>query len=210
VVFETQHLEGAEPPKKPHDTGGFDENILRKGEILQKRYEILKVLGAGGMGAVYLARDLRFTGVDRKCAIKELSNTASDPQLRRFAADRFKDEANLLVKLDHQGIPKVSDFFSESIHNYLVMDYVEGDDLENVLENTSGLLSEDTVLDWAIQVCDVLIYLHGQNPPIIFRDLKPSNIMLRTHSNKIALIDFGIAKAVEASQKKGTMIGTEG
>jgi serine/threonine protein kinase len=207
VVFKTQHLPDSEQPQK--GGSGFEENILPKGAVLQKRYEIIKVLGVGGMGAVYLAQDLRFSGVVRRCAIKEMISTTPDPHIRRLAVESFTREANLLVQLNHAGIPKIFDFFTESVRSYLVMEYVEGEDLENVLDKTEGMLKEDTVLDWAIQVCDVLIYLHSQSPPIIFRDLKPSNIMLRPQHNKIALIDFGIAKAFDAGQK-GTMIGTEG
>ena len=197
---ETQHLNP--------ETGGSEDNILPKGAVLQSRYEIHKVLGIGGMGAVYLAQDLRFTGITRWCALKEMISTTPDPHVRRIAVQSFMREANLLVQLNHPGIPQIYDFFTESVRSYLVMEYVEGENLEEVLENTEGMLKEDVVLDWAVQVCDVLIYLHSQDPPIIFRDLKPSNIMLRGE-NKIALIDFGIAKAFEAGQK-GTMIGTEG
>ncbi len=161
------------------------------------------------MGAVYLAQDLRFSGVTRMCAIKEMISTTPDPQIRRMAVQSFEREANLLVQLNHPGIPKTSDFFTEGVRSYLVMEYVEGEDLENILDNVEGMLKEETVLEWAIQVCDVLVYLHNQKPPIIFRDMKPSNVMLRSEDNKIALIDFGIAKAFEAGQK-GTMIGTEG
>jgi eukaryotic-like serine/threonine-protein kinase len=186
----------------------FEEHILAKGAVLQSRYEIIKVLGVGGMGAVYLAQDLRFSGVTRLCALKEMISTTPDPQIRRLAVQSFMREANLLVQLNHPGIPKIYDFFTESVRSYLAMEYVEGQDLENVLEKTEGMLKEEMVLDWAIQVCEVMIYLHKQNPPIIFRDLKPSNIMLKDQ-NKIALIDFGIAKAFDAGQK-GTMIGTEG
>jgi serine/threonine protein kinase len=205
VVLETQHLED------PLSSGGgdFGENILPKGAVLQHRYEIIKVLGVGGMGAVYLTRDLRFSGVTRTCAIKEMISTTPDPHVRRLAVQSFEREANLLVQLNHPGIPTISDFFSESVRSYLVMEFVDGEDLESVLESTEGMLKEEAVLDWAIQVCDVLVYLHTQKPPIVFRDLKPSNIMLRKTENKIALIDFGIAKAFESGQK-GTMIGTEG
>jgi len=202
VTFETQRLENY------GSDGGYDENILPKGVVLQSRYEIKKVLGVGGMGAVYLAQDLRFTGITRWCALKEMISSTPDPHVRRLAVQSFMREANLLVQLRHPGIPQIYDFFSEAVRSYLVMEFVEGKNLEEVLEGTSGMLKEETVLDWAVQVCDVLIYLHSQNPPIIFRDLKPSNIMLRD-SNKIALIDFGIAKAFESGQK-GTMIGTEG
>lgn len=205
MTFDTQRLEDY---NSQGSNGGFEENILPKGAVLQSRYEIHKVLGVGGMGAVYLAQDLRFTGISRWCALKEMISTTPDPHVRRLAVQSFMREANLLVQLRHPGIPQIYDFFSESVRSYLVMEYVEGSNLEEVLENTAGMLKEDTVLDWALQVCDVLIYLHNQNPPIIFRDLKPSNIMLRSN-DKIALIDFGIAKAFEAGQK-GTMIGTEG
>lgn len=207
MALETQHLPS--PSARGSNDSDFGEHILPKGAVLQSRYEIYKVLGVGGMGAVYLARDLRFSGVTRMCAIKEMISTTPDPHVRRLAVQSFEREANLLVQLNHPGIPSISDFFSESIRSYLVMEFVDGEDLESVLESTEGMLKEETVLDWAIQVCDVLVYLHSQNPPIVFRDLKPSNIMLRKNSNKIALIDFGIAKAFEAGQK-GTMIGTEG
>lgn len=199
MALDTQHLESG---------SNSDDNILPKGAILQNRYEVIKVLGVGGMGAVYLTQDLRFTGVKRFCALKEMISTTPDPHVRRLAVESFKREANLLVQLRHPGIPQIYDFFTDNVRSYLAMEYVEGEDLENVLEKTDGMLQEDVVLDWAVQVCDVLIYLHNQTPPIVFRDLKPSNIMLRGN-NKIALIDFGIAKAFEAGQK-GTMIGTEG
>lgn len=207
MVLETQHLRGPEP--EGSDDSDYSENILPKGAVLQSRYEIIKVLGVGGMGAVYLTRDLRFSGVTRIVAIKEMISTTPDPHVRRLAVQSFEREANLLVQLSHPGIPKVSDFFTESVRSYLVMEFVDGKDLETVLEGTEGMLKEDTVLDWAIQICDVLIYLHSQQPAIVFRDMKPSNIMLRKQNNKIALIDFGIAKAFESGQK-GTMIGTEG
>jgi serine/threonine protein kinase/outer membrane protein assembly factor BamB len=206
VALETQSFG---PKKSPHDTGEFDENILPKGAVLQSRYEIIKVLGVGGMGAVYLAQDLRFTGVTRMCAVKEMISTAPDPHVRRLAVQSFEREANLLVRLNHPGIPKIYDFFTESVRSYLVMEYVEGEDLEDVLDKTEGMLKTETVLDWTLQICDVLGHLHSQNPPIVFRDMKPANVMLRKEGHKIALIDFGIAKVFEGGQK-GTMIGTEG
>jgi serine/threonine protein kinase/outer membrane protein assembly factor BamB len=206
VSLETQHID---PKKSPRDTDEFDENILPKGAVLQSRYEIIKVLGVGGMGAVYLAQDLRFTGVTRMCAVKEMISTTPDPHVRRLAVQSFEREANLLVRLNHPGIPKIYDFFTESVRSYLVMEYVDGEDLEDVLDKTEGMLKTETVLDWTFQICDVLGYLHSQNPPIVFRDMKPANVMLRKEGEKIALIDFGIAKVFEAGQK-GTMIGTEG
>ena len=209
MAVETQYLSTPEPPENTDDASNIDEFSLPKGAILETRYEIVKVLGVGGMGAVYLAKDLRFTDTTRMCAVKEMSNSAQDIKLRRDAENRFKAEANLLAKLRHPGIPEIYDFFTESTRMYLVMEFVEGGDLEEALEETPGMFSEETVLNWAIQVCDVLIYLHSQDPPIVFRDLKPANIMLRESSDKICLIDFGIAKVFEGGQK-GTMIGTEG
>jgi outer membrane protein assembly factor BamB/tRNA A-37 threonylcarbamoyl transferase component Bud32 len=207
VTVDTQRLENYNPQGSG---GSFEDNILPKGAVLQNRYEVNKVLGVGGMGAVYLAQDLRFTGIVRWCAIKEMISTTPDPHVRRLAVQSFMREANLLVQLRHQGIPQIYDFFSESVRSYLVMEYIQGQDLEEVLEATEGMLKEEVVLDWAIQICEVLLYLHSQNPPIIFRDMKPSNVMVRdSSSNKITMIDFGIAKAFEAGQK-GTMIGTEG
>jgi outer membrane protein assembly factor BamB len=204
LALETQHFGNFGSQQ------GDDDNILPKGVVLQSRYEIIKILGLGGMGAVYLAQDLRFSGVTRYCALKEMISTTPDPQIRRLAVQSFMREANLLVQLHHQGIPQIYDFFTETVRSYLVMEFVEGENLENVLENWEGMFKEEVILDWGIQVCDVLIYLHNQNPAIIFRDLKPANIMLRDREqNKIVLIDFGIAKAFEAGQK-GTMIGTEG
>jgi serine/threonine protein kinase/outer membrane protein assembly factor BamB len=202
--LETNRIEGTDP----QGSSGFEDNILPKGAVLQSRYEVKRVLGVGGMGAVYLAQDLRFSGAARMCAIKEMISTTPDPQVRRLAVQNFEREANLLVRLKHSGIPTISDFFTESVRSYLVMEYVEGSNLEEVLEKTEGMLDEKTVLNWASQVCDVLIHLHGQTPPIVFRDLKPSNIMLR-NNNRIALIDFGIAKTFESGEKH-TMIGTEG
>ncbi|MEM7347386.1 MAG: serine/threonine-protein kinase [Chloroflexota bacterium] len=202
MSFETRYLNPQEPSQN-------NDNSLPKGAILQNRYEILNVLGMGGMGAVYLAQDLRFTGVTRKCAIKEMISATPDPHLRRLAVQNFEREANLLVQLNHPGIPKIYDFFTESMRSYLAMEYVEGGDLEQTLESTEGMLAEDMVLNWAVQVCDVLVYLHNQEPAIVFRDLKPAYIMLRGDSYNIALIVFGIAKAFEVGQK-GTMIGTEG
>ncbi len=208
MTVETRFLNTPESPKDSGDSQQQDENILPKGAILQSRYEIIKVLGVGGMGAVYLAQDLRFSGVTRQCAVKEMISTTPDPQIRKVALESFQREANILVELKHPGIPDIYDFFTESVRSYLVMEYIEGQDLEDVLENSEGMIREDIVLDWALQVCDVLVYLHSKN--IVFRDIKPANIMLRKgRDNKISLIDFGIAKAFEVGQK-GTMIGTEG
>jgi serine/threonine protein kinase len=192
----TLHLQGAD--EVTEDTSsGLDESILPKGAILQDRYEILKVLGLGGMGAVYQARDLRFTGVARLCALKEMTSTTPDPHVRRLAIQNFEREANILASLNHPAIPKIYDYFTEGIRSYLVLEYVDGQDLEALMGDTEQMLPQDRVVHWAIQICDVLSYLHSQDPPIVFRDLKPSNIMLSA-PNHIVLIDFGIARVFEA------------
>lgn len=166
------------------------------------------VLGIGGMGAVYEARDMHFPNVTKMVALKEMINLAPDPQLRQIIIKTFEREANLLATLSHPSIPKIYDLFNQEDRSYLVMERIEGKDLESVLNETKGFMSEKTVIDWTIQLCEVLIYLHSHKPePIVFRDMKPSNVMLDSHG--IRLIDFGIAKGFQAGQK-GTMIGTEG
>ena len=181
---------------------------LKAGSTLQGRYLIVGVLGIGGMGAVYEARDLHFPNVTKMVALKEMINMAPDPQLRQIIIKTFEREANLLATLNHPAIPKIYDLFNETDRSYLVMERINGKDLETILNETKGFLNEDTVIDWSIQLCDVLTYLHSHKPePVVFRDMKPSNVMLDSHG--IRLIDFGIAKGFQAGQK-GTMIGTEG
>ncbi|RLC67754.1 MAG: protein kinase [Chloroflexi bacterium] len=185
------------------------EGRLPDGHLLQKRYRILGLLGVGGMSTVYKAQDLRFTKVNRLCVVKEMLNTATDPQVRAMMESRFEREANILATLSHPGIVQVYDFFSEGDRNYLILEYVDGKNLEDILAETEGFLPEAQVVRWAIQVCEVLSYLHSHEPrPIVFRDVKPANIMLDSH-NRIRLIDFGIARIFQSGQK-GTMIGTEG
>lgn len=164
--------------------------------------------GVGGMGAVYVAHDLRFESVARVCAVKEMINTAPDPRVRQVSIANFEREANILASLNHRAIPKVFDFFTESTRSYLVLEYVDGETLEDLLEQAGRPLSEDQVVDWALQVCNVLTYLHTLTPPVVFRDIKPANIMLDPEGH-VVLIDFGIAK-VFSTEQRNTMIGTEG
>jgi len=192
------------------ETKLFEEGAtLPKGTVLQGRYEIIRTVNIGGMGIVYQARDKRFTKVARLCAVKEMVNSAPDPHLRELGIKNFEREANILATLNHPAIPKIFDYFSEGSRSYLVLEFIEGQDLESLLQRTATFLSEEEVISWAIQVCDVLSYIHSHKPnPIIFRDMKPSNIMLN-NQDRIVLIDFGIAKVFQTGQK-GTMIGTEG
>ncbi len=185
------------------------EGLLSEGMQLQNRYRILGVIGVGGMGAVYKAQDLRFANVLRLCAVKEMVNTATDPQVQEMIVRNFEREASILATLSHPAVPQVYDYFTEGSRSYLVIEFIPGQDLEALLADTEGFFRETRVVDWGVQICEVLSYLHNHKPrPIIFRDLKPSNIMLDTHG-RIRLIDFGIAKLFQSGEK-GTMIGTEG
>ena len=183
---------------------------MRAGAVLQGRYRILEVLGIGGMSTVYRARDLRFTSVDRSCAVKEMFNSADDARLRQIRFANFQREAALLATLTHAAIPKIFDYFEQQGTIYLVLELIRGQDLETMLTKRGAPFDESVLIDWAIRLCDVLTYLHGQTPePIVFRDLKPSNLMVRTEDDALMLVDFGIARSF-APQQKGTMIGTEG
>jgi outer membrane protein assembly factor BamB/tRNA A-37 threonylcarbamoyl transferase component Bud32 len=173
------------------------------------RYLIQDIAGVGGMGAVYRARDLHFPKVVKLVAVKEMINQARDPLVRKTIVQNFEREANVLATLHHKSIPRIYDYFTEDDRSYLVMEFINGKDLEKILTESDDFLSEDQVIAWAIELCDVLQYLHTHEPdPVIFRDMKPSNAMVDSH-NHIILIDYGIAKHFEAGQK-GTMIGTEG
>ncbi len=182
---------------------------LEPGVTLFNRYLIQDVIGIGGMGSVYRARDLHFPNVVKLVAVKEMVNTAPDPLVRQTIVQNFEREANLLATLNHPAIPRIYDYFSEDERSYLVLEYIHGKDLEAVISETSGFLAEEQVLTWAIELCDVLAFLHNHKPdPIIFRDMKPSNVMI-DYNGDVKLVDFGIAKTFQAGQK-GTMIGTEG
>lgn len=189
--------------------GSAGTSPLPRNTVLQGRYDIEQVLGIGGMSTVYRARDLRFSAVARYCAIKEMPDTSPDPRTGQIRLANFEREASLLATLSHPGIPKIYDFFSSNGRVYLVLEYIDGRDLETQLETRGAAMQEEEVVNWTIQICEVLEYLHGHQPqPIIFRDMKPSNIIVSAGS-KVTLIDFGIAKVFQ-SDKRGTMIGTEG
>ncbi len=161
------------------------------------------------MGAVYRARDLHFPKVVKLVAVKEMINQARDPLVRKTIVQNFEREANVLATLHHKSIPRIYDYFSEDDRSYLVMEFINGRDLEELLNEREDFIPENQIISWAIELCDVLQYLHTYEPdPVIFRDVKPSNVMVDMN-NHIILVDFGIAKPFEAGQK-GTMIGTEG
>lgn len=185
-------------------------NVLKSGTVLQNRYRVLEVLGVGGMSTVYKARDLRFTSVDRSCAVKEMFNAGDDSKLRQLRLATFQREAALLATLVHPAIPRIYDYFELQGTVYLVLELIHGNDLETLLSQRGEPFDQATIVDWTIRLCSVLSYLHNQKPdPIIFRDLKPSNLMIRAEDAAMMLVDFGIARSF-APQQKGTMIGTEG
>ncbi|MHB2018648.1 MAG: serine/threonine-protein kinase [Candidatus Xenobia bacterium] len=172
--------------------------MLVAGTLLQDRYRIERTLGQGGMGGVYLATHL---SLNTPVAIKELHPTSA-PGAREMAVRRFRSEAQILSQLQHPGLPRVYDFFEVDGQHYLVMDFILGETLEARLSR-DGRISEARVLGWAQQLCEVLHFLHTQDPPVVFRDLKPSNIMI-TEEGRLKLIDFGIAKLFDAATGEGT------
>ena len=195
------------PP--PGEESTRSRRQLQAGITLVNRYHVQEVIGVGGMGSVYRARDLHFPNVTKLVAVKEMINIAPDPLTRQTIIHNFEREANLLATLNHPSIPRIYDYFSEEDRSYLVLEFIHGKDLEAIISDTPGFLPEEQVLTWAIQLCDVLAFLHGHKPdPIVFRDMKPSNVMINSNGD-IILIDFGIAKTFQVGQK-GTMIGTEG
>lgn len=191
------------------NSGSVTTQQLKSGTALQNRYLIQSVIGVGGMGAVYRARDLHFPNVVKVVAVKEMVNQARDALVRSTIVRNFEREANLLATLDHPAIPRIYDYFTHNERSYLILEYINGKDLEAILSDHEGFFPEERVIQWGIELCDVLSYLHNHQPePIIFRDMKPSNVMINHHDHVI-LIDFGIAKPFQGGQR-GTMIGTEG
>ncbi len=183
-------------------------NTLGRGILLEGRYEVEQVIGYGGMSTVYRARDTRFSQTVRVCAVKEMFDISTDPNVRQDKLKRFEEEANFLALLNHPSIPQIFDFFPANERRYLVLEFIEGKNLETLLEERGAPFEEKQVLEWAVTLCEVLAYLHNHKPkPIVFRDMKPSNVMVR-EDGRLVLIDFGIAKNFQS--EKGTMIGTEG
>ena len=176
---------------------------LPVGAVLRDRYVITELVGQGGMGAVYQADDLRLHG--RLCAVKEvLPELISVPGMEDQAHDQFYREASILARLDHPNLPKVSDFFQQAGREYLVMDFVPGPDLRQLIEDArrrDAFLDERAVVDWIDQLCDALTYLHTQDPPVLHRDIKPSNIKL-TPRGMVKLVDFGLVKLLQPDESR--------
>ncbi|MBN1659404.1 MAG: serine/threonine protein kinase [Anaerolineae bacterium] len=193
--------------------------MLEPGSLIRNRYEIVSLIGQGGMGAVYKATDRRLPG--RLCAVKEI---APPPGASLEAAtgtrEQFLREASILARLDHPNLPKVSDYFTAGEeaddalpagHDYLVMDYVPGLDLDQVTQaarRDRRFLDQDEGLRWMAQLCDALTYLHSQDPPVLHRDVKPANVKL-TPDGRIKLVDFGLVKPLDPDDPR-TLTGLRG
>jgi len=170
----------------------FSSGVLELGR-LSDRYSILKTIKSGGMGKVFMGIDKNLSKI---CAIKELLERFTiDQKEQENPVEMFEREAKLLASLNHPNLPRVYDYFIVKDKYYLVMDYIVGEDLLTIMdENNKDGFPEEEVVEWALQLCDVLSHLHNRQPPIIYRDLKPGNIMLKKVDNTLILIDFGIAK----------------
>ena len=184
---------------------------LKSGYILKDRYVIKKPVGRGGMGSLYLANDNRLEG--RRCAIKEVQQDSDLPSdVLEQARAQFYREASVLAQLDHPTLPKVSDYFSDEDRDYLVMDYVPGDDLKTLMDHArrkGEFLQIDDLLAWGKQLAEALVYLHNQDPPVIHRDIKPSNLKLN-QQGLIKLVDFGLVKQLVPDELTITVIQGRG
>ena len=175
------------------------------GTVIDGKYEILKLIGTGGMSYVYLAMDQR---LNKQWAVKEIKKTANGKN-DEIIENSLLAEANLMKKLDHPALPRIVDIIDNGKTIYVIMDYIEGESLDKIL-NEYGAQPQELVIDWAKQICDALQYLHSQKPPIIYRDMKPANIMLKPEGN-IKIIDFGIAREYKEQSLADTkVLGTKG
>jgi serine/threonine protein kinase len=184
---------------------------LKNGEVLRGRYRVCERIGQGGMGNIYLADDLRLEG--RRCALKEVEHDRTVPtKLLKEARQQFLHEATVLARLDHPNLPKVSDYFSIGPRDYLVMDYIPGKDLRALMldaKQNNTFLDEENVLSWANQLAEALTYLHSQTPPLVHRDVKPSNLKI-TPNGLLKLVDFGLVKALVPDEMTITVIQGRG
>lgn len=175
------------------------------GTVIDGKYEILKELGRGGMSVVYLAMDKH---LNKQWAVKEIKKRGSEKN-DVIVINSLLAEANLMKRLDHPSLPRIVDIIDNVVTIYIVMDYIEGESLDKIL-NEYGAQPEELVINWAKQICDALSYLHSQKPPIIYRDMKPANVMLNPEGN-IKIIDFGIAREYkEQNLADTTVLGTKG
>ena len=184
---------------------------LKNEEVLRGRYKIRERIGKGGMGSIYLADDTRLIG--RQCALKEVEYDQALPKdVREEAREQFLREATVLARLDHPNLPKVSDIFSSGPRDYIVMDYIPGQDLRTLILDSrrkKTFIPEDDILGWADQIANALNFLHSQEPPIVHRDIKPSNLKLMPNG-VIKLVDFGLVKILAPEEVTITIIQGQG
>ncbi len=175
------------------------------GSVIDGKYEILTEIGHGGMSVVYLAMD---THLNKQWAVKEIKKKGNGDH-DEVVINSLLAEANLMKRLDHPALPRIVDIIDNGVTIFIVMDYIEGESLDKILAS-SGPQPEELVIGWAKQLCDALSYLHSQKPPIIYRDMKPANVMLKPEGN-IKIIDFGIAREYkEQNLADTTVLGTKG
>ena len=214
AVEKEKELTNTTPNFGVGDTDGRKSPKLKpldEGTVLNGRYEIVRKIGGGGMGAVYLATDRNLGGILR--AVKEMIQSYIEETQQDKAVSDFKRESMLLTSLDHPSIPTIYDYFYDEKEGrfYLVMKYISGGDLASRLRAApEGRIDEETVVSWAAQIADVLDYLHNRQPPIVYRDLKPANIMIDGNTGRTMLIDFGIARWINKEEKGVTAVGTMG
>ncbi|MCI8893066.1 MAG: serine/threonine protein kinase [Lachnospiraceae bacterium] len=175
------------------------------GSVIDGKYEILTEIGRGGMSVVYLAMDTR---LNKQWAVKEIRKKGTGKG-SQVAAGSLLAEANMMKRLDHPALPRIVDIIDHGMTLLVVMDYIEGESLDKLLAEY-GPQPEQVVIAWAKQLCDALAYLHSQKPPVIYRDMKPANVMLKPEGN-IKIIDFGIAREYkEQNLADTTVLGTQG
>lgn len=202
------------PPPHPltppsQQPGRFGTGKLLPLTILAGRYMILEKIAQGGMGAVYKAQDRRLQ--NKIVAVKEMSESAIVRTERTRVLKSFQREAELLARLEHPNLARVTDRIQEGERHYIVMEFIEGQTLRKMLEGRSEPFPEEQVLVWADQLCDVLSYLHSREPKIIYRDMKPANVMVLDGAGSLKLIDFGIARFFKPGKRRDTIeFGTAG
>lgn len=193
----------------PSVIGRSSSGRLLGTSILVDRYVILEQIAKGGMGAIYRAMDKRLG--DKIVAIKEMKESVIAPVEREQVIEAFKREAELLATLQHPNLVRVTDTFQVEAVHYMVMEYISGKTLQALLDESQEPYTEEQVLNWARQLCSVLLYLHSQDPQIIYRDMKPANVMIVEGTDQVKLIDFGIARLYKPGKRKDTIqFGTDG
>jgi serine/threonine protein kinase len=187
----------------------FSDGGLLPTQIIADRYLILEKIAQGGMGAIYKAQDQRLN--NKVVAFKEIVESAIAAEERKEVLASFTREAEILARLSHPNLVRVTDLFEAEDYRYLVMEFVDGKTIEQIMQVQSAPFRETRMLNWARQLCDVLHYLHSQNPPIIYRDIKPSNIMVVSGTDQVKVIDFGIARFYKTGKRRDTIqFGTDG